>query len=148
MFDSKTTANSFSCRVRASAVRTALPNTGAEPAHPGALPSPDSITSACFEHGGRLPTAVYTLGRLKPGHSVLGPALLMDSISTIVIEPGCTAHVTGDGDVRIDVASSKVQHSVNNKTRVLQLTKIKLFLCTLIVKAVFSRLPSPNRYSG
>lgn len=46
---------------------------------------------------------MYELDSLQPGHSVDGPALLINRISTVVVQPGCTAHVTAAGDVRIDV---------------------------------------------
>ena len=46
---------------------------------------------------------MYRLDMLEPGHVIAGPALLINSISTIVVEPDCTAHVTAAGDVRIDV---------------------------------------------
>jgi 5-oxoprolinase (ATP-hydrolysing) len=36
---------------------------------------------------------------------VPGPAVLIDAISTIVVEPGWTAVLTADGNVRIDRAS-------------------------------------------
>ena len=41
--------------------------------------------------------------RLRPGHAVAGPAVLIDDISTVVVEPRCTAHVTGGRDLRIEV---------------------------------------------
>jgi 5-oxoprolinase (ATP-hydrolysing) len=43
---------------------------------------------------------------LRPGHAVPGPAILIDDISTVLIEPRCTAHITAAGDVRIDVGGS------------------------------------------
>ena len=50
-------------------------------------------TSAYFEEGGRQDTPVWTLDQLAPGHRVRGPALLIDDISTIVVEPSCEAEV-------------------------------------------------------
>jgi len=50
-------------------------------------------TSAYFEEGGRQETPVWTLDQLAPGHRVAGPALLIDDISTIVVEPSCEAEV-------------------------------------------------------
>ena len=32
-----------------------------------------------------------------------GPAILIDDISTVVVEPRCTAHVTAGRDLRIEV---------------------------------------------
>ena len=30
--------------------------------------------------------------------------MLIDDISTVVVEPNCTAHITAGGDIRIDVS--------------------------------------------
>lgn len=49
-----------------------------------------------------MPTPAYGLASLSPGQRVPGPAILIDSISTVVVEPGWTALVTGDGNVRMD----------------------------------------------
>ncbi len=57
------------------------------------MPEPKVQTSAYFEEGGRQNTPVWTLDQLKPGHRVRGPALLIDDISTIVVEPSCEAEV-------------------------------------------------------
>ena len=43
---------------------------------------------------------------LQAGHSVPGPAIVLDDISTVVVEPGCTAHVTPAGDLRVEVGSA------------------------------------------
>ena len=59
-----------------------------------------------MQAGGRQDTPVYVLHDLQPGHSVPGPAIVLDDISTVVIEPACTAHVTPAGDLRVDVGSA------------------------------------------
>lgn len=46
---------------------------------------------------------MHRISQLQPGHHLQGPAILLDEISTIVVEPGCRAHLTAAGDVRIDV---------------------------------------------
>jgi 5-oxoprolinase (ATP-hydrolysing) len=46
---------------------------------------------------------------LKPGHKIDGPAILFQSISTIVLEIDCTALVTSDGDLDITVARKKYE---------------------------------------
>ena len=73
---------------------------------PGDLPPPVARPSAYFEVGGRQATPAHLLGALRPGHVVPGPAILIDEISTIVVEPRCTAYITGDHDVRIEVGPS------------------------------------------
>lgn len=37
---------------------------------------------------------------------VPGPAILIDAISTIVVEPGWAAYITAEGNVRMDRAQS------------------------------------------
>jgi hypothetical protein len=43
---------------------------------------------------------------LRPGHVIEGPAVLIDDISTVVVEPHCSAHITAGQDIRIQVAHS------------------------------------------
>lgn len=89
--------------MRASATGSTLPSAIAQ-ASPGPLPDA-SVCKATFHSGGTQDTAVYNLDTLLPGHCISGPALLINAISTLVVEPECTAHVTAAGDVRIDVAA-------------------------------------------
>ncbi|KAJ9523185.1 hypothetical protein QJQ45_024077, partial [Haematococcus lacustris] len=79
----------------------------APPHPPGPLPAPCSTQSCYWEQCGRTPTPCYLLGDLDPGHKVAGPALLLDAISTLVVEPGWTAVLTADRDVRIDLAPGR-----------------------------------------
>ena len=89
--------------MRASGAGSNLPQ--ADPvSDPGPLPQCQT-RRVCFSKGGEQDTPVYGLDDLKPGHTVPGPAILINRISTIVVEPECTAHVTARGDVRIDIAS-------------------------------------------
>lgn len=53
--------------------------------------------------GGRQETPAYLLNTLKPGHVIKGPAILIDDISTVVVEPECTANITAGQDIRIEV---------------------------------------------
>ena len=53
--------------------------------------------------GGRQNTPAYLLNTLKPGHVIEGPAILIDDISTVVVEPACTAYITAGQDIRIEV---------------------------------------------
>ncbi|CAM9540519.1 unnamed protein product [Chrysoparadoxa australica] len=60
----------------------------------------------CYWEGlGRVRTPVYRLDDLKSGHSIEGPAVLIQNVSTVVIEPGCTAVITAKGDIEISVDS-------------------------------------------
>jgi hypothetical protein len=69
-------------------------------------PTPVEHTKTFFESGsggGWLDTPVYLLEECHAGHSVEGPAIIMNGTSTALIEPGCTAVVTTTGDLRIDI---------------------------------------------
>uniref|UniRef100_A0A8D1GV27 5-oxoprolinase, ATP-hydrolysing n=1 Tax=Sus scrofa TaxID=9823 RepID=A0A8D1GV27_PIG len=55
--------------------------------------------------GGYQETPVYLLGELGYGHKLQGPCLIIDSNSTILVEPGCQAEVTETGDIRISVGA-------------------------------------------
>ena len=44
-------------------------------------------------------TAVYHREDLRPGHTLDGPALVLEALSTIVIEPGWQGELTGYGDL-------------------------------------------------
>ena len=57
----------------------------------------------CVQIGGRQKTPAYLLNTLKPGHVIEGPAILIDDISTVVVEPECTANITAGQDIRIEV---------------------------------------------
>ena len=46
---------------------------------------------------------MHVLSDLLAGHAVAGPAIVMNGTSTCVVEPGATAHVTEEGDLRIEL---------------------------------------------
>ena len=58
--------------------------------------------------GGSQDTPAYLLKNLKPGHHIPGPAILIDDISTIVVEPKCTAYLTANLDIKVDVQRPKI----------------------------------------
>lgn len=69
---------------------------------PATSPAVPVDTSPVFFEGlGRLPTPVFALASLTGGHSVPGPALILDKVATILVEPGFTARMTAHGDVEI-----------------------------------------------
>ncbi|XP_051872774.1 5-oxoprolinase isoform X2 [Pristis pectinata] len=63
----------------------------------------------CYFDSGYLDTAVYLLEELSCGHTICGPAIIIDKNSTILIEPDCVAVITQYGDIKITVGSGKVQ---------------------------------------
>ncbi|CAH3943144.1 unnamed protein product [Pieris brassicae] len=77
----------------------------APPSGKGTPPVEKSV-KVYFE-GGYQETSVYLLEKLQPGQEVLGPAIIMDSLSTILVEPDCRAIITKYGDIRITIGEGK-----------------------------------------
>lgn len=71
-------------------------------------PKPVSTTEVFFEDGYK-PTEVFLLKDLSAGHVLDGPAIVMDQLSTILVEPDCTARITARGDVKITIGSGKIK---------------------------------------
>ncbi len=67
-------------------------------------PNAVGTTRAYFENGWE-EVKVFDMETMEPGHEVIGPAIIVQSISTIVIEIACTAFMTSDGDLEITVTS-------------------------------------------
>lgn len=61
-----------------------------------------------FEEG-YLNTDIYLLSKLSPGHILKGPAIIMDQLSTILVEPDCTATITNCGDIKIKIGSGNIK---------------------------------------
>ncbi|KAK5850209.1 hypothetical protein PBY51_014477 [Eleginops maclovinus] len=65
---------------------------------------PVTMTKCYFEEG-YLDTGVYLWEELPSGHSIKGPAIIIDKNSTILVEPCCEARLTEAGDVCMTVSS-------------------------------------------
>eukprot|EP00978_Attheya_sp_CCMP212_P003417 scaffold7033_cov40-Attheya_sp.AAC.1 len=94
------------------------------------LGSPPAIgtTQAFFETGWE-EVSVFRMEKLQPGHEIPGPAIIVQSISTIVLEVGCTGYVTADGDLEIDVEVTKIdgeEEIGSNKEVVIKEDPVKL----------------------
>ncbi|XP_047540039.1 5-oxoprolinase [Vanessa atalanta] len=94
-------------RVRA-AGRSAVAADAAPPSGRGTDPSVEKIVKVYFE-GGYQDTAIYLLEKLKPEQKIPGPAIIMDSLSTILIEPGSCAEITKYGDIRIIIGAGQTK---------------------------------------
>ncbi|MPC31542.1 5-oxoprolinase [Portunus trituberculatus] len=69
-------------------------------------PIAEMVTSVYFEEGW-LDTKVYMLASLSAGHCIAGPAIIMDKLSTILIEPDCIGNITAKGDVLIKIEKAR-----------------------------------------
>ncbi|KAF7992741.1 hypothetical protein HCN44_005085 [Aphidius gifuensis] len=65
-------------------------------------PRIEKIVKVYFE-GGYKETKVYQMSSLTNGHVIDGPAIIMDSLSTVLIEPNCTGLITPRGDIKITI---------------------------------------------
>ncbi|GAB0094723.1 5-oxoprolinase [Sergentomyia squamirostris] len=74
----------------------------------GMEPQIEEITSVYFE-GGPRDTPVYLCSKLLAGDVISGPAVLIDDLSTILVEPDCRVEMTQKGDLIIHVNSVRIR---------------------------------------
>ena len=68
---------------------------------------PQTIKWVWFE-GRETQTAFYEASSLRPGDRIFGPAIITQDLSTIVVDPGFEARLTGQGDLFIlDLGTDK-----------------------------------------
>ncbi|KAK6622554.1 hypothetical protein RUM44_002366 [Polyplax serrata] len=84
-------------------------------------PIVDKETQVYFETGYHK-TRIYLLKNLKFGHIINGPAIVMDDLSTILIEPACSAAVTRSGNLKIAVGTRLEQGKVGTELDTIQLS--------------------------
>jgi len=60
----------------------------------------------CYFEDGWRETAVYRMKDLLAGHTIDGPAIIIQDTATIVVEPDCRATVSPFGDVEIQVGEA------------------------------------------
>lgn len=81
------------------------------PAAENTTPEPTKIAKVFFEDQW-LDTKVFVRENLLAGHSLLGPAVIIDSLSTIIVEPSCKAEITKKGDIIITIEDLRLQKVV------------------------------------
>jgi len=102
-------------RVRAVVPGETLP-TPPSPAPLGIPTASLGVTKAYFETGWQ-EVPVYTIEDLKPGHIIPGPSIIVQPISIVVLEVGCEAFVTQDGDLKITIAQQQ-QNNINTENEI------------------------------
>lgn len=65
------------------------------------------VEKVYFETG-YLETNIYLMSDLKYQHEIAGPAIIMDKLSTILVEPGCRAVVSRGGNLKIRIGDSQL----------------------------------------
>ncbi|XP_029175794.1 5-oxoprolinase [Nylanderia fulva] len=83
-------------------------------------PKAEKTTMVYFEDGYQ-ETSVYQLNSLSPGNVLHGPVIIMDSLSTLLVEPDCTAEITCRGDVKITIGKG-LQRKVTTDLDTIQLS--------------------------
>jgi len=58
---------------------------------------------SCYFDEGWEHTAIYRMSDLKAGHTIEGPAIIIQDTATIVVEPDCSATINRYGDVELQV---------------------------------------------
>lgn len=82
-----------------------FPSTGQVPPEKAGTPSPVSFQELYYD-GGVVSTPVYPRESLLPGCRIEGPAFIVDSISTVVVDPGFRADIDPAGYMIITVTST------------------------------------------
>jgi len=70
---------------------------------------------AYFENGWE-DIKVYNLAKMLPGHQVKGPAIIVQDISTIVVELDCEAIMNNEGDLEIIVGGLEDPDKAEDET--------------------------------
>ncbi|GER30070.1 5-oxoprolinase [Striga asiatica] len=75
-------------------------------------------------------TPLYRLEDFGSGHVILGPAVIMNGNSTVIIEPNCKAEITKYGNIRIELGSSAHENTsveIANNTEVADVVQLSIF---------------------
>lgn len=84
-------------------------------------PVPEIETKVYFEEGEIL-TPVYLSSNLTSGNNIKGPAIVIDKLSTILVEPNCSVEVTLKGDLVLTIGSGNIRRKVDDKLDAVQLS--------------------------
>ncbi|CAH3017311.1 unnamed protein product [Porites evermanni] len=85
-------------------------------------PPPVKKVSKCYFEDGFHETNIYLLEELSAGHTIEGPAVIVDKTSTILVEPLCKAVVTKSGDIRIEIGGNQGKKSIGTELDAIQLS--------------------------
>jgi 5-oxoprolinase (ATP-hydrolysing) len=75
---------------------------------PVPLPAPLRRDNAWFPGVGRVRAPIYSRESLRPGHVLSGPALILESTGTVVVDPGFVLSVDPSGVFRIRAQAGQV----------------------------------------
>ncbi|OWM79165.1 5-oxoprolinase-like [Punica granatum] len=72
---------------------------------------------------------LYKLENMGPGHAVLGPVIIMNGNSTVIVEPMCRAVITNYGNLKIEIepdATSSTSNVADN-SKVADVVQLSIF---------------------
>src|SRR5262249_4917142 len=76
-----------------------------EPAQELAARKPKASQTTSTWFGGReQATGIFLRDELRPGDEIIGPAILMEGSSTVVVDPGFTAKILARGEILMEAA--------------------------------------------
>ncbi|XP_078355296.1 5-oxoprolinase-like, partial [Oculina patagonica] len=79
-------------------------------------------TTKCYFEDGFHDTKIYLLEELSAGHTIDGPAIIVDKNSTMLVEPQCKASITTSGDIRIEIGGNQGKKSIGTELDAIQLS--------------------------
>ncbi|XP_025416669.1 5-oxoprolinase isoform X2 [Sipha flava] len=89
--------------IRVRGIGKTLLNIDSERLESQEFPLIESIKKVYFENFGYVDCNIYLFDKLCKGHVVDGPAVIMDKLSTILVEPKCKAIISKSGDIEIEI---------------------------------------------
>ena len=84
-------------------------------------PEPKKVVEVFFDNS-NFTTNVFMMEDLRFGHVLEGPCIIMDKLSTILVEPKCVCHLTANGDLKIDIGLDGAQNKISSELDTIQLS--------------------------
>jgi len=72
-------------------------------------------------------SSVYIMEDLEPGDRMAGPCIVMDKLSTVLVEPGSHCDVTSDGDLEITLGASSDASKRSGVSTELDMIQLSIF---------------------
>ncbi|KAK9498449.1 hypothetical protein O3M35_003084 [Rhynocoris fuscipes] len=85
-------------------------------------PVEEGITRTYFRNTGFVDTKIYKLSNLTYNHRIEGPAIIIDGLNTVVVEPDCEANITEHGDIRIKILNNQNSKKLDTTLEPIQLS--------------------------
>jgi 5-oxoprolinase (ATP-hydrolysing) len=97
----------YAARVELGALPEAFPGAPEPLGRAEREPVPAFVTRAWHDDSGWQDTPIFERADLRPGARIAGPAIVLEAIATVVVEPGWTAGVTARDDLVLEGATTR-----------------------------------------